>query len=674
MAASREERMQQRMRGAGRHEVAADSFDFVIPGAAPEPSSEPEPETSPSEAPTRSEPNTSAKRRRLSPDSGLPVPNPHSSVARAFSRLDVSKSDPYDALEDEVLEDAPDIQPQTSPADIVLEDAPELQPEPLPEPQLAMSSAIKVQPFSQSALQSPPSVGQRPTSRSSIVGPMIEEVTESPAAAPGSGHRRRIRITDTTTRSAKLQKAVLDEENAFTAEFTTSSPLARKTRMSAATSGAASARSTRSGSRQIRESPIEEEEIVESSPIARRSRKSDSSPINSSARSTRSQNRPSVPNASAEEDELVSPTLGATSTRNTRKPKPKAKKPEPEPEPEPELEPELEPEPEPPEVEEEPQDEADGEEAEEAEEVDVHEAARRIGRKRPRVSPPREESPELHSQLIEQKRPAKKHQRKRPNDTPAKQAQPKPRKERAKPTARKRKSDGEAIPITVQRYTKRTIHNEDDTDEDILNADIPFANRSGVNVIDVLSQICDEVIEGSLESVHEAAVNAKDAGVKKEFRTKLRALEAFQEELRTRLLEHTIALDTMHALKKRVRSVQKEKLALRTEILRIRAEREQVGLKMDAVRTRHETANEEIMHQLGLSSAMDDIELAIENGKQAPELNPKEQKVAEIANLELLISKVAGQASDVGDGGGNLKQIKDFNAFLERAAAALEGR
>lgn len=71
---------------------------------------------------------------------------------------------------------------------------------------------------------------------------------------------------------------------------------------------------------------------------------------------------------------------------------------------------------------------------------------------------------------------------------------------------------------------------------------------------------------------------------------------------------------------------------------------------------------------------MDDIELAMENGRSAPDLNPKEQKKAELANLELLISRVASQASTDGDGGGSLKQIKDFNAFLERAAAALERR
>lgn len=47
----------------------------------------------------------------------------------------------------------------------------------------------------------------------------------------------------------------------------------------------------------------------------------------------------------------------------------------------------------------------------------------------------------------------------------------------------------------------------------------------------------------------------------------------------------------MHALRKRVRAVQKEKLSLRNEIIRIRTEKEQVALKMDAVRTRHEADN-----------------------------------------------------------------------------------
>lgn len=70
---------------------------------------------------------------------------------------------------------------------------------------------------------------------------------------------------------------------------------------------------------------------------------------------------------------------------------------------------------------------------------------------------------------------------------------------------------------------------------------------------------------------------------------------------------------------------------------------------------------------------MHDIELAIENGRQAPDLGPREQKTAELANLELTVSRIAGQVATE-SGVGTLKLIQDFNVLLERAAAALEAR
>lgn len=71
---------------------------------------------------------------------------------------------------------------------------------------------------------------------------------------------------------------------------------------------------------------------------------------------------------------------------------------------------------------------------------------------------------------------------------------------------------------------------------------------------------------------------------------------------------------------------------------------------------------------------MHDIDLAVERGQAAPELSAAEQKMADLANLEFLISRVSGEVSNKGNDGGALKQIKDFNAFLERAASVLEGR
>ena len=75
-----------------------------------------------------------------------------------------------------------------------------------------------------------------------------------------------------------------------------------------------------------------------------------------------------------------------------------------------------------------------------------------------------------------------------------------------------------------------------------------------------------------------------------------------------------------------------------------------------------------------MSTLMDDLDLAVEQGKEAPELSRAAKKQADLANLELLIARVSDQASSASSTGGMLHQVADFNAFLERAALALESR
>ncbi len=60
-------------------------------------------------------------------------------------------------------------------------------------------------------------------------------------------------------------------------------------------------------------------------------------------------------------------------------------------------------------------------------------------------------------------------------------------------------------------------------------------------------------------------------------------------------------------------------------------------------------------------------------GGAAPELTPAEQKDADRPNLELAIAAVADEASSASLGGGVLRQLRGFNAFLERAAVLLGG-
>ncbi|KAI9743636.1 MAG: hypothetical protein M1818_002952 [Claussenomyces sp. TS43310] len=234
-----------------------------------------------------------------------------------------------------------------------------------------------------------------------------------------------------------------------------------------------------------------------------------------------------------------------------------------------------------------------------------------------------------------------------------------------------RKQARQAIPVTVHRLTKPVIYDEDDTDADILNLEIPFSKRGGVNAVDVLAQICEEVLESGLETLEEGGMNAADAPTRREYRTKLRAVEAFQEELRTQLLELTVILDTNYSLGKRVRTSQKEIQHLREELLRIRAEREQIAIRADAVRIKHESDSKVSEERSNLNTSLHDIELAVERCKDLPS---SASKVPTEPSLHLLLPSIANAASSKSADGGILKQVKNFNSFLERAALALEGR
>lgn len=178
-----------------------------------------------------------------------------------------------------------------------------------------------------------------------------------------------------------------------------------------------------------------------------------------------------------------------------------------------------------------------------AQEVSDRNAAIDLGRKRQRRNVPAS-SPELSpDEALEEpvaKRPRAVAPRKK---SPAQQRQPKPPRTKAKKprTTERQKQRGvderPAVPVTVQRFTRLRHHDGSPDDDDPLDLDIPFANRSGVNAVDVLAQICEEIIGRSVRKQLDALTNTEDTAAKKEHRIKYRALEAFQEQLRTQLLE-----------------------------------------------------------------------------------------------------------------------------------------
>ncbi|KAB8302133.1 hypothetical protein EYC80_005581 [Monilinia laxa] len=267
----------------------------------------------------------------------------------------------------------------------------------------------------------------------------------------------------------------------------------------------------------------------------------------------------------------------------------------------------------------------------------------------------------------------KKRGRVRQITSPVQQRQPAPPKPKSQKPEKKSKKpkvrEGSPIPVTVHRLTKGVVYDDDDSDADILNSEIPCATRAGVNAVDVLSQICQELVTAGLEALGDNAIRTQDPAQRLEYKTKIRAVESFSKALQVRLLEHTINLDNSYSLEKRLREGQRKKLSLREEILRVRAEREKVALRMDEIRIAHEKDSHEAEQHDVLNTTAHDIELAVERGRSSSSHTDDGKP-----NIELMLKRVASEASSVSDNGGILKQIKAFNAFMERAALALEGR
>jgi hypothetical protein len=160
------------------------------------------------------------------------------------------------------------------------------------------------------------------------------------------------------------------------------------------------------------------------------------------------------------------------------------------------------------------------------------------GRRRAEASPDLDEPSERSRQMPKSSRPNGQS----PASSPAQQRQPKKAALKAvkKPSkkAKKQVRSGSPIPVTVHRLTKAPVYDDDESDADILNTENPYAKRGSANAIDVLAQVCKEVIDSSLDTIQEHRSSAQDNAAKREFRDKHRYVQAFGRELETRLLEH----------------------------------------------------------------------------------------------------------------------------------------
>ncbi|RDL30997.1 uncharacterized protein BP5553_09786 [Venustampulla echinocandica] len=620
MASTREERMQQRLRGAQRREVKEVDFELAFPIAQPlegpvvssQRSPQPELPRASVTPVTRNrghsneeqdlgvaaqpqliksgniDANISAKRRKLDTDQAPPSARSTRST-RAAPQLDI-----YSLPEDGPRPASKDDASKGLPAEEAIQFA--LLREYEPEPTQIVSAARSKTPLSPPPLTA-----------------MSEEITESPTGTPGNGLDTR---AIGSVRAIGRQVEGMQNLSPIRRDLATPIPRTKRKRGQATPTpiGSRASQDQRNQSAQTTPSDDEVDELSPSQAVPPSRKRNSVVEDNSSAIQ---ENETRSPEAGEEVAEAIGDLDAAAILEKNR--------------------------------------------------------GRKIARNIPAIESPASDEVEAVS-----KTPSQVRRRRQQNfSSPSKQRHPKiPSKTKSQkptqPAKTARLRGGSPIPVTVHRLTEQPLWEEDESDADVLNSGIPYAKRPGVNTVDVLSQVCQEIIGTRLETLEDGVRHADDSTLRREYKTKWNAIKSFGEELQSRLLAHTINLDNAYSFEKRVREEHKRKQALRDEILRIRAERQQVAVRMDEIRINHEDEAKRAQERDSLNTMAHDIELAIDSGRSQA---PKSEYIGDrMTGIEVLLKRVATQISNKGDSGGILKQIKEFNGFLTRAALALESR
>jgi hypothetical protein len=224
--------------------------------------------------------------------------------------------------------------------------------------------------------------------------------------------------------------------------------------------------------------------------------------------------------------------------------------------------------------------------------------------------------------------------------------------------ARHRSSSSEprsSFPITTHRLVNTsalptiTEENEVASDDDLNPL---HDTRTAPNAVDVLSQICRETVAAAITNIRTTATGS-------ELKRKIDALESFGRELESRLFDMSAAVENRLTLEGRVRSSKREKSAMQSRWMEVRRQREEVVLRMDAVRKEHWEGEERGAESWKVSEGCFGVGVVMER-----------ERGSEIEGLEGLIGSISRGVSGF-EGGGVLQRVKDFNARMERMVQVL---
>ncbi|CAG7924646.1 unnamed protein product [Penicillium olsonii] len=265
---------------------------------------------------------------------------------------------------------------------------------------------------------------------------------------------------------------------------------------------------------------------------------------------------------------------------------------------------------------------------------------------------------------------------------PEVEGEPNPESEagQEQPRRKTRQPRGETVPVTVYRLANVTSlgnttstadapgGDQDSADELTSDQRTKIPSRGGVNPADVLSQICRETLDKTLNTLKDGIEKETDTARRAEWSRKKKAVETFGSELDSRLMDLSGMLDSNFVLGVQLKKTKREMMDLRGQLYRVRRERESVALQMDAVRSNHAEEEKAKTSRNTISNSLHSLELALERNQQRP--GPTAESTPDLEFMLRTVADISARAP--GGQGGLLNQIRSFNAQLEATVSRLE--
>ena len=195
-------------------------------------------------------------------------------------------------------------------------------------------------------------------------------------------------------------------------------------------------------------------------------------------------------------------------------------------------------------------------------------------------------------------------------------------------------------------------------------------SSSKLTVVDTTRTVMEEWTAHRINRITEKLGSVKDPARAKSIRQHRNVVLAYREKLDDVLLDLQDANNTGFANTSKLKQLNTFNKQLRTEYMALQRDRDQIAIEIDDATEEYLQARKKTEDQKDLSSALYDIQAAIQNGKEKARNEGRETEGPDLP-IKMLLNDVS---QGIGHGAGLLTLVRSFNDVLVKTAGFLEGR